>query len=170
MTRSRTASGDVATPLMARYHSQRASAGLIITEGTQISRRGKGYAWTPGIYSEAQISGWKNVTDAVHDEDGLIYAQLWHVGRVSHTSLQKNNRQPVSSSERVAEWVKVYIDPDNEGPTSGAGKMVQHSKPRALTTSEIKDVIKDFAKAAKNAKEAGFNGVELHGANGYLIN
>jgi len=170
MTRSRAAKGDVATPLMAEYYKQRASAGLIITEGTQISQQGKGYAWTPGIYSEAQISGWKKVTEAVHKENGIIYAQLWHVGRVSHTSLQKNTQQPVSSSELVAEGVKVYIDPDNEGPKSGAGNMVQHSKPRALTTSEVKDVINDFSQAAKNAKEAGFDGVELHGANGYLIN
>ncbi len=110
MTRSRAAAGDVATPLMAKYYRQRSTAGLIITEGTQISQQGKGYAWTPGIYTQAQIKGWKKVTRAVHSEGGIIYAQLWHVGRVSHTSLQKNNQPPVSSSDLVADGVKVYID------------------------------------------------------------
>ncbi|WP_430295630.1 alkene reductase [Pseudomonas aeruginosa] len=125
MTRSRAASGEVATALMAEYYSQRAGAGLIVSEGTQISRQGQGYAWTPGIHSAEQVAGWRQVTDAVHAAGGRIFAQLWHVGRVSHTSLQPGNAAPVSSS---------------------------------------------YAQAARNALDAGFDGVELHGANGYLIN
>ncbi|MGS2761885.1 alkene reductase [Sinomicrobium sp. M5D2P9] len=170
MTRSRAAKGEVATDLMAEYYSQRASAGLIISEGTQISKQGQGYAWTPGIYTPEQVKGWRKVTDAVHDAGGLIFAQLWHVGRISHTSLQPDNGTPVSSSSLVAEGVKVFIDPEGKGAENGAGEMVQHSTPRALTTPEIREIIQDYAKAAKNAVEAGFDGVELHGANGYLIN
>ncbi|RNL84697.1 alkene reductase [Sinomicrobium pectinilyticum] len=170
MTRSRAAKGEVATDLMARYYSQRASAGLIISEGTQISKQGQGYAWTPGIYTPEQVKGWRKVTDAVHEAGGLIFAQLWHVGRISHTSLQPDNGAPVSSSSLVAEGVKVFIDPEGKGAENGMGEMVQHSTPRALTTPEIREVIRDYAKAAKNAMEAGFDGVELHGANGYLIN
>lgn len=170
MTRSRAGKGEVATDLMAEYYAQRASAGLIVTEGTQISQQGRGYAWTPGIHSQEQVEGWLKVTKKVHDNNGVIYAQLWHVGRVSHNSLQPENQAPVSSSEIIAEGVKVFIDPDNKGPESGVGEMIQHSKPRALTIPEIKETVKDFAKAASNAVKAGFDGVEVHGANGYLIN
>ncbi|WP_350202053.1 alkene reductase [Gracilimonas sp.] len=170
MTRSRAGHGDVPTSLMAKYYQQRTSAGLIISEGTQISQQGKGYAWTPGIHSPEQVKGWKEVTDAVRKKDGVIFAQLWHVGRVSHTSLQPANKAPVSSSELVADGVKVYIDPENKGPESGAGEMIQHSKPSALSFEGINNIIHDFKKAAKNAKEAGFDGVEIHAANGYLIN
>jgi N-ethylmaleimide reductase len=115
MTRSRAAKGDVATDLMAEYYSQRASAGLIISEGTQISKQGQGYAWTPGIYTPEQVAGWKKVTNAVHQHGGVMFAQLWHVGRVSHTSLQPDGQAPVSSSPLVAEGVKVFIDPENKG-------------------------------------------------------
>lgn len=170
MTRSRALESDIANPISAEYYSQRASAGLIISEGTQVSRQGKGYAWTPGIHSKEQVEAWKLITDAVHNADGVMFAQLWHVGRVSHISLQENNQSPVSSSDLVAEDVKVYIDPKNKGQESGAGLMVQHSKPKALTKAGIKDVINQFQKAAENAKEAGFDGVEIHAANGYLIN
>ncbi|WP_073061227.1 alkene reductase [Fodinibius roseus] len=170
MTRSRAGKGNVATDLMARYYQQRAEAGLVITEGTQISQQGQGYAWTPGIHSPKQVAGWRKVTDAVHEKDGLIFAQLWHVGRLSHTSFQPEQKAPVSSSALVADGVEVYVAPDGKGPESGIGKMVQHSKPRALTIPEIKQTIKDFGKAATNAQEAGFDGIELHGANGYLIN
>lgn len=169
MTRSRADQGEVATDLMAIYYGQRASAGLIISEGTQVSRQGQGYAWTPGIYTDAQIAGWKKVTDTVHAKGGLIFAQLWHVGRVSHTSLQENGAAPVAPSAILAPGVKVFLDLKAEGPGKGAGEMVQHSMPRELTVPQIKDIIQDFAKAAKNAIEAGFDGVELHGANGYLI-
>ena len=170
MTRSRAAKGEVPTETMAEYYAQRAGAGLIITEGTQVSKQGQGYAWTPGIYTPEQLEGWKKVTEKVHDAGGLIYAQLWHVGRVSHVLLQENNQPPVSSSDLVAEGVKVFVDPEEKGPEAGVGEMVQHSKPRPLSKEEIKDVINDFVTAAQNAMEAGFDGVELHGANGYLIN
>ncbi|ASP93488.1 alkene reductase [Sinorhizobium meliloti] len=170
MTRSRAAAGDVATALMSEYYAQRASAGLIISEGTQISRQGQGYAWTPGIYTPEQVVGWRLVTDAVHEKGGRIFAQLWHVGRVSHTALQPKGAAPVSSSTLVAGGVKVFIDPEGRGPEDGIGEMVQHSTPRALTEAEIAGVVQDFVKAARNAMEAGFDGVELHGANGYLIN
>lgn len=170
MTRSRAASGNVATELMAEYYRQRASAGLIISEGTQISQQGQGYAWTPGIHTTEQVTGWRKVTDAVHSAGGLIFAQLWHVGRVSHTSLQPDHGAPVSSSPLVAKGVKVFIDPYNLGPQAGIGEMIQHSTPRALEISEIRDIVRTYAQAARNALEAGFDGVELHGANGYLIN
>lgn len=170
MTRSRAGAGDVATDMMADYYAQRASAGLIISEGTQISQQGQGYAWTPGMYSEAQITGWKKVTSAVHQAGGKIFAQLWHVGRVSHTVLQPNGAQPVSSSAIQAEGVKVFVDVEGRGPESGVGAMVQHDMPRALRTDEIPAIVNDYAQAARNAIAAGFDGIELHGANGYLIN
>lgn len=169
MTRSRAAKGDVPTELMAEYYAQRASAGLIITEGTPISVQGRGYAWTPGIYTQEQINGWKKVTQAVHAQNGKIFVQLWHVGRVSHTSLQENDQSPVAPSAILAEGVKVFLAKDGSDAASGNGEMVQHSMPRELTVSEIRDIVQDFAQAAKNAIEAGFDGVELHGANGYLI-
>lgn len=170
MTRSRAGVGDVATDMMAEYYAQRASTGLIISEGTQISQQGQGYAWTPGIYSEAQIAGWKKTTDAVHKAGGKIFAQLWHVGRVSHTVLQPGNAAPVSSSAIQAEGVKVFVDVEGRGPENGVGDMVQHSMPRALKLEEIPAIINEYAQAARNAIAAGFDGIELHGANGYLIN
>ncbi|WP_129021318.1 alkene reductase [Edaphocola flava] len=169
MTRSRSAAGNVATELMATYYAQRASAGLLISEGTQISRQGQGYAWTPGIYTPEQIAGWKQVTDAVHAAGGKIFAQLWHVGRISHTSLQPKGAQPVAPSAILAEGVKVFLAPEGAAAESGLGTMEQHSMPRALTIAEIKDIVHDYAQAAQNAIAAGFDGVELHGANGYLI-
>ncbi|RKR81865.1 N-ethylmaleimide reductase [Mucilaginibacter gracilis] len=169
MTRSRAAKGEIATPLMAKYYSQRASAGLIISEGTQISKQGQGYAWTPGIFNTEQIAGWKLVTESVHQNGGLIFAQLWHVGRISHVTLQENGAQPVAPSAILADGVKVFLDGSGNGPGAGAGEMVQHSMPRELTVSEIKKIIQEYAQAAKNAIAAGFDGIELHGANGYLI-
>ena len=170
MTRSRAAKGDVPTDLMAEYYAQRATAGLIVSEGTQISPEGQGYAWTPGIYSHEQIAGWKKVTDAVHARGGRIFAQLWHVGRVSHVDLQPGGAQPVSSSALQAQGVKVFVDPEGKGPEGGVGGMVQHSMPRALREDEIPAIVAQYAQAARNALEAGFDGVELHAANGYLIN
>lgn len=170
MTRSRAANGNVPTALMAEYYAQRASAGLIVTEGTQISQQGQGYAWTPGIHSLEQVAGWRRVTDAVHAAGGRIFAQLWHVGRISHVSLQPGGEAPVSSSPLIAKGVKVFIDPEGKGPQAGVGEMVQHSAPRALSETEIAQVVRDFAAATHNAVDAGFDGVELHGANGYLIN
>lgn len=169
MTRSRAANGEIPTDLMAEYYSQRATAGLIITEGTPISVQGRGYAWTPGIYTPKQIAGWQKVTDAVHAKGGKIFIQLWHVGRVSHTSLQPENQSPVAPSPILAEGVKVFLARDGADAENGIGEMVQHSMPRELTIAEIQQIIQDFAQAAKNAMKAGFDGVELHGANGYLI-
>jgi N-ethylmaleimide reductase len=143
----------------AEYYAQRASAGLIITEATQISRQGQGYPLTPGIYSEAQVEGWKKVTEAVHAKGGLIFIQIWHVGRMSHSSHQLNNTLPVGPSA---------IQP--EGTTFAASwERVTFETPHALEQSEIEAIIQDYEKAAINAKAAGFDGVELHGANGYLI-
>ena len=166
LTRQRSGQpGDVPTALMATYYQQRASAGLIISEGTQIEPRGKGYAWTPGIYSQAQIDGWRTVTDAVHAEGGVIFAQLWHVGRVSHTNLQPDNAAPVAPSAIQAQKVKAFIETD-----PGTGTLVEPSLPRALTVAEIKALVELYAQAARNALSAGFDGVEIHSANGYLVN
>ncbi len=169
MTRSRSAAGEIATDLMAEYYAQRAGAGLLISEGTQISRQGQGYAWTPGIYTDLQVEGWRKVTRAVHAAGGSIFAQLWHVGRVSHTSLQENGQPPVAPSALLAEGVKVFLAVNGQDSASGQGEMVQHSMPRELTPEEIRQIVQDYAQAARNAIRAGFDGVELHGANGYLI-
>ncbi len=164
MTRSRSSQpGDIPNPLMASYYAQRAQAGLIISEGTQVSPLGKGYAWTPGIYSEEQTQGWKVVTDAVHEAGGIMYAQLWHVGRVSHPS-NTGGEQPVAPSALRAEGVQVFIDEnDNPGFTDTV-------MPREMTQQDIDDAIAAFRQAAINAEKAGFDGIELHAANGYLIN
>ncbi|REL30127.1 alkene reductase [Thalassotalea euphylliae] len=165
MTRSRASQpDDAANDLMATYYAQRASAGLIVTEGTQISPMGKGYAWTPGIYSETQIAGWKKVTEAVHAKDGSIFAQLWHVGRVTHPD-NIGGEQPISSSAIQAENVKVFVDNGTDEPG-----FVDVTKPREMTHDDIKLVIEQYRQAALNAIEAGFDGIELHAANGYLIN
>jgi len=166
LTRSRSSQpGNIANDLMANYYAQRAGAGFMVTEGTQIEPRGQGYAWTPGIYSQDQIEGWKKVTKAVHDQGGIIFAQLWHVGRVSHTSLQPGGTAPVAPSAIRADAVKVFIE---TGP--GQGALADPSEPRALTTEEVKELVQLYAQAARNALEAGFDGVELHCANGYLVN
>jgi N-ethylmaleimide reductase len=170
MTRARAGAGQVPTPLMAEYYRQRASAGLIITEGTQVSARGQGYAWTPGIHSQEQLGGWQAVTAAVHQAGGRIFAQLWHVGRLSHVSLQPGGAPPLAPSALLADGVQVFIDPDGLGTAAGRGHKVQHSMPRALHTEEIPGIVREFADAAANAMAAGFDGVELHAANGYLIN
>lgn len=170
MTRARAETGGVPTPLMAEYYRQRSGAGLIVTEGTQISPAGQGYAWTPGLHTQAQLRGWKEVTAAVHTAGGRIFAQLWHVGRLSHVSLQPGGAAPVAPSALLAEGVEVFIDPQGRGARAGAGRKVQHSLPRALGTAEIPRIVREFADAAKQAMEAGFDGVELHAANGYLIN
>jgi N-ethylmaleimide reductase len=165
MTRSRAQQpGDVPTRLNALYYSQRASAGLIVTEATQISPEGKGYAWTPGIHSEAQRDGWRLVTDAVHEAGGRIYLQLLHVGRVSHSSLQPDGSVPVAPSAIRARDTNVHvIDAD------GLPKMIPTDMPRALETSEIARVVADFRRAGGLAMQAGFDGVEIHGGNGYLV-
>ncbi len=164
MTRSRASQpGDIANDMMATYYAQRASAGLIVSEGTQISPMAKGYAWTPGIYTEAQIAGWRKVTDAVHARGGIIFAQLWHVGRVTHPD-NIGGHQPISSSALQAKGVNVFID------NGGKGASVAAVTPREMTLQDIADVTQEFHQAAKNAISAGFDGIELHAANGYLIN
>jgi len=165
MTRSRSSQpGDVANALMAEYYAQRAGAGLIVSEGTWITPLGKGYAWTPGIHTPEQIAGWRLVTDAVHKVSGRIFAQLWHVGRLSHTSLL-GGQSPVSSSAIQAKGVNVFI-PDADGRPG----FVQTSMPRALSVAEIAEVVEQYRQATRNALAAGFDGVELHAANGYLVN
>ena len=161
LTRARSAQpGDVPTALNARYYAQRASAGLIISEATQVSPQGKGYAFTPGIHSDAQVEGWRLVTDAVHEAGGRILLQLWHVGRISHTDLQEGGAAPVAPSAIRAK-TQVF--------TSADSGMVDVSEPRALTAEEIPGIVEQFRAGAKRAKEAGFDGVEIHGANGYLL-
>ncbi|WP_326525754.1 alkene reductase [Sphingomonas sp.] len=166
LTRSRSSQpGNIPNELMAAYYRQRTGAGFMVTEGTQIEPRGQGYAWTPGIHSPEQIAGWRKVTDTVHAEGGIIFLQLWHVGRVSHTSLQPDGAAPVAPSAIAANAVKVFIE---TGP--GEGALAEPSTPRALTTAEVKELVQLYAQAARNALEAGFDGVEIHCANGYLVN
>lgn len=158
MTRSRAGEGDAATSLAAEYYSQRAKAGLIISEGSQVSAQGKGYPRTPGIFTAEQIAGWKLVTDAVHAQGGRIFLQLWHVGRLSHPLVQANGELPVAPSA---------IKPEGQLYTSEGLKA--YETPRALGIEEIPGIVADFRQGAENAKLAGFDGVEIHGANGYLI-
>ncbi|PWE40050.1 alkene reductase [Pseudomonas prosekii] len=166
LTRSRSSQpGNIPNALMAEYYRQRSSAGLLITEGIQIEPRGQGYAWTPGIHSQEQIEGWKLVTEAVHAEGKPIFAQLWHVGRVSHTSLQPGGAAPVGPSAIPATAVSVFIE---TGP--GTGALAEPSVPQALSTAQVKELVELYAQGARNALAAGFDGVELHCANGYLVN
>ncbi|MCZ4107039.1 alkene reductase [Brevundimonas diminuta] len=158
LTRSRATDDGVVGALQATYYAQRASAGLIIAEATNISPQGRGYALTPGIWSEAQVAGWKTVTDAVHAAGGRIVSQLWHVGRFSHADLQPGGQAPVAPSAVKA-----------EGQTYTNDGMVDVSMPRALETDEIPGVIADYVRAAENAKRAGFDGIEVHSANSYLL-
>jgi N-ethylmaleimide reductase len=158
MTRSR-AIGNVPNQLMATYYAQRSGAGLIVTEGTSPSPEGLGYPRIPGMYSEAQIAGWKKVTDAVHQHGSKIFVQLMHTGRIAHSANIPGGHQPVGPSD---------IQAAGEIFTDSLG-MQQHSVPLALTLKGIENVITDFVNAAKNAVQAGFDGVELHGANGYLL-
>ncbi|HHM5294178.1 TPA: alkene reductase, partial [Pseudomonas aeruginosa] len=163
MTRTRT-ENNVPTELTALYYAQRASAGLIITEGLPISDEGRGYLYTPGIYTDEQTRAWREVTDAVHANGGKIFAQLWHVGRMSHVSLQPGNSAPVSASAEPAVGTTVYawVEPGLPGP-------VAPSVPRALSVDEIRRVTDDFVASALRAVEAGFDGVELMAANAFLF-
>lgn len=165
LTRCRSAQpGNIPTPLNADYYAQRAGhAGLIVSEATQISPEGQGYAWTPGIHSDDQVSGWRQVTDAVHDVGGRIFLQLWHVGRISHPVFQPGGGSPVAPSALLPEGTAFVPGPD------GQGARVPFVMPRALATDEIARVVGDYRQAAANARAAGFDGVEIHGANGYLI-
>jgi len=158
LTRNRAAEGNVATDLIALYYTQRASAGLLITEASQISPVAVGYPSTPGIHNASQVAAWKKVVDAVHEKKGLIFLQLWHVGRISHPSMQPDNALPVAPSA---------ICPQGEAITYEG--MQPFVTPRALILEEIPALINDYVKAAQNAKDAGFDGIEIHAANGYLI-
>lgn len=163
LTRNRAdAPGQVPTALMAQYYAQRAQgpdgAGLIVSEGTPVSADGHGYLNTPGMHTDAQAQGWRRVTDAVHAQGGSIVAQLWHVGRISHTSVLPNGSAPVSSTARAA-----------TSKTFTAAGFESVSTPRALATHEVPRIVEDFRQAARRARQAGFDGVEIHGANGYLI-
>lgn len=159
MTRNRATPVELApTEMIAEYYAQRASGGLLITEASQISNQGQGYDLTPGIYTEAQIAGWKKVTEAVHAKGGKIAIQLWHVGRISHPDLQENGALPVAPSA-IAAKSKTFV----------RGAFVETPTPRALEIEEIPGIVADYAQAAKNAIAAGFDLVEIHAANGYLI-
>jgi N-ethylmaleimide reductase len=157
LTRNR-APGQLPNDLMREYYTQRASAGLIVTEATQVCAQGQGYLDTPGLYTPAQVAGWRMITDAVHAAGGRIVVQLWHVGRISHVSLQAGGAAPVSSTARPA-----------KGKTFTTDGFVDCSTPRALRTDEIPGVIEAYRHAARCAVDAGFDGVEVHGANGYLL-
>jgi N-ethylmaleimide reductase len=162
LTRARASQpGDVPTPMNAEYYRQRAGTGLIISEATQISPQGKGYAFTPGIHSEEQIEGWREVTSAVHEAGGRIHLQLWHVGRISRPELQPGGERPVAPSAIRPEGAKTFISAD-----SG---MVDVLEPRALATEEIPYIVEQYRVGAENARRAGFDGVEVHAANGYLL-
>lgn len=158
VTRSRYGEDGVPSELHATYYAQRSTAGLIVAEATNISAQGRGYAATPGIWNEEQVQGWKKVTDAVHAAGGKIVSQLWHVGRFSSTQLQPNGEAPVAPSAIKA-----------EGDTYTTDGFVPVSMPRALETSEIPGIIEQYKIAAENAKRAGFDGVEVHSANSYLL-
>jgi len=158
MTRNRAGEGAVPTPLVVTYYRQRASAGLIITEGTQISPQGVGYPGTPGIHTDEQVEGWRQVTAAVHAAGGRMFLQLWHVGRISDPSLQPDGALPVAPSAVAAEGLF-------RTPTGTQAFVV----PRALDAAEIPGVVGQFEEGARRALAAGFDGVEIHGANGYLI-
>jgi len=158
LTRDRASPGQVPNAMMATYYGQRATAGLIVSEATQISAEGQGYLDTPGIHSTEQIAGWRGVTEAVHAKGGKIVCQLWHVGRISHVSLQPGGQPPVSSTARRA-----------NGKTFTAQGFEDVSAPRALRLDELPRVVAEYRQAARNAIDAGFDGVEVHGANGYLL-
>lgn len=164
MTRARSSQpGDVPNALNATYYAQRASAGLIVTEASQISPQGKGYSFTPGIHSDAQVEGWRLVTRAVHQAGGRIYLQLWHVGRMSHPAFH-GGELPVAPSAVPFDGSIWMVD-----PATGEGGMYACPTPRALGIDEIHAIVDDYRRAARNAIDAGFDGVEIHGANGYLI-
>jgi N-ethylmaleimide reductase len=158
LTRNRALAGLVPNPLAVEYYGQRASAGLLVSEATQVSQQGQGYQDTPGIYSREQVAGWRKVTDRVHERGGRIFLQLWHVGRISHVSLQQDNQAPVAPSAIRA-----------KGKTFVGGTFADVSEPRALALEEIPGIIESFKVGAANAMAAGFDGVEVHGANGYLL-
>ncbi|MEN0053504.1 MAG: alkene reductase [Mucilaginibacter sp.] len=164
MTRTRTSPGDVPNAMMAQYYGQRASAGLIITEAIDVAPHSKGYLWTPGIYNSEQVSGWQLVTEEIHRHGGKVFAQIWHVGRMAHTSLMPDGEVPWGVTDEQAVGSDVFAH-NSEGKLT----FVRASKPRQISTEEISDLVNVFRTAFKNARKAGFDGVELHAANGYLF-
>ncbi len=164
MTRCRAGEGDVPTPLMATYYAQRATAGLIITEGVPVSPKARGYLWTPGIYTAEQIKGWESVTKAVHEAEGLIFTQIWHVGRISHQSLQPDAGKPEGPTDEWSPDTVCFAYDENNNPGN-----VATSPPQALDEEGLARIKEEFVQAALNAREAGMDGVEIHGANGYLF-
>ena len=164
LTRSRARQpGNVPTRLNACYYAQRASAALIIAEATQVSQQGQGYAWTPGIHSREQVEGWRLVTDAVHEAGGRIFLQLWHVGRISHPALQPDGMLPVAPSA-IKPSGEAFIENED-----GEAQLVPFVTPRALQIEEMPYIVQQYVRGAKNALDAGFDGVEVHSANGYLL-
>src|SRR3982075_1829975 len=158
LTRNRAVASMVPSPLAIEYYGQRASAGLLVTEASQVSQQGQGYQDTPGIYSKEQVAGWRKVTDRVHERGGRFFLQAWHVGRIPHASLPPNGGAPVAPSAIRA-----------KGKTFVGGTFTEISEPRALALEEIPGIIESFRRGTANALEAGFDGVEIHGANGYLL-
>jgi N-ethylmaleimide reductase len=164
LTRSRARQpGNVPSSLAACYYAQRASAALIVSEATQVSMQGQGYAWTPGIHSREQVEAWHRVTKAVHEANGLIFNQLWHVGRISHPALQPDNMLPVAPSAVIPEG-KAFIENER-----GEGELVPFVRPRTLTIEEMPYIVAQYQRAARHAQAADFDGVEIHAANGYLL-
>ena len=164
LTRSRARQpGNVPSSLAACYYAQRASAALIVSEATQVSMQGQGYAWTPGIHSREQVEAWRRVTQAVHEAHGLIFSQLWHVGRISHPALQPDNMLPVAPSA-ITPQGKAFIENER-----GEGELVPFVRPRALNIEEMPYIVRQYERAARNAQTADFDGVEIHAANGYLL-
>lgn len=168
LTRSRAAPGNVPSDLAVEYYRQRATAGLIITEGTQISPEGQGYAWTPGIHTRSQIEGWARVAEAVHERGGRIVMQLWHVGRVSHPVFQPGGRPPVAPTAMPVP-AKAFIPAAGSTDDHRIGTFAEVSEPQELTIAGIQQIVADYAQAARNAIAAGLDGVEIHSANGYLL-
>lgn len=158
LTRNRAGAGNVPHAMNVTYYQQRASAGLIITEATQISPQGMGYPNTPGIHSPEQVAGWQQITEALHAQDGRIFLQLWHVGRISHPSLQPNQALPVAPSAIALDGMAATYEGEKPFVT-----------PRELETEEISGIVQQYRQAAENAVAAGFDGVEIHSANGYLL-
>jgi N-ethylmaleimide reductase len=164
LTRSRACQpGNVPNSLAACYYAQRATAALILSEATQVSMQGQGYAWTPGIHSREQVEAWRRVTKAVHEANGLIFSQLWHVGRISHPALQPDNMLPVAPSAIIPEG-KAFIENER-----GEGELVPFVRPRALNIEEMPYIVGQYERGARNARTADFDGVEIHAANGYLL-
>lgn len=165
LTRSRAGQpGDIPTALNAEYYTQRANAGLIVTEATQVSRQGQGYAWTPGIYTDAQEAGWKDVVHAVHAQGGRLALQLWHVGRISHSLLQENGAAPVAPSALLARNSQCFVV-----QLDGTSANVPCETPRALALEELPGIVAQYRQAAARGKRAGFDLLEVHAANGYLL-